>query len=61
MLRITTSVQNDTNSDYEVDSVYPFYTGDTNAADYLGYDVVLYAQDNKNETDTIPFYHRSYR
>ena len=44
---------NDTNSDYEVDSVYPFYTGDTNAADYLGYDVVLYAQDNKNETDTI--------
>ena len=41
---------NDTNSDYEVDSVYPFYTGDTNAADYLGYDVVLYAQDNKNET-----------
>lgn len=44
---------NDTTGDYEIGSSYYFYTGDTRANDYLGYDVVLYSQDDKNETDTI--------
>lgn len=44
---------NDTTGDYEIGSTYSFYTGETDANDYLGYDVVLYAVDNSNDTDEI--------
>lgn len=44
---------NDTTGDYEIDTAYYLYTGDTAANDYLGYEVVVYVQDDKNETDTI--------
>ncbi len=45
---------NDTSiTDYELYDTVDLYTGDTNANDYLGYDVVVYAKDNKNDTDTL--------
>lgn len=42
-----------TTTDYELYDTVDLYTGDTNANDYLGYDVVVYAKDNKNDTDTL--------
>lgn len=44
---------NDTTSEYPLYTTATFYAGDTDASDYLGYDVVLYARDNANETDEI--------
>lgn len=45
---------NDTvNDDYYVGNTVSLYSGDTNADDFLGYDVVVYAKDNKNDTDTL--------
>lgn len=44
---------NDTTGEYEIGTTYSFYTGETDANDYLGYDVVLYAVDNNNDTDEI--------
>ncbi len=44
---------NTTTDDYEVDTTVNLEVGDTNANDYLGYDVVVYAKDNKNDTDTL--------
>lgn len=45
---------NDTTAtDYVVGEDVSLYVGDTNANDYLGYDVVVYAKDNKNDDDTL--------
>lgn len=44
---------NTTTDDYEIDTTVSLEVGDTDANDYLGYDVVTYVKDNKNDTDTI--------
>lgn len=44
---------NTTNDDYEVYDTVQINVGDTNAAAYLGYDVVVYVKDNGNDTDTL--------
>lgn len=44
---------NTTNDEYEIGATVNLNVGDTNANDYLGYDVVTYVKDNKNDTDTV--------
>lgn len=45
---------NDTSAtDYVIGDDVPLYVGDTDASDYLGYDVVVYAKDNRNDDDTL--------
>lgn len=44
---------NTSTDDYEIDSTVQINVGDTDAAEYLGYDVVVYVKDNGNDTDTL--------
>ena len=44
---------NTTNDEYAIGETVNLNVGDTNANDYLGYDVVTYVKDNKNDTDTV--------
>lgn len=44
---------NTSTDDYEIGDTVQINVGDTDAAEYLGYDVVVYVKDNGNDTDTL--------